>query len=986
MEKKEKTQCNPLLNKHLYIFLFFTFFFTFSLKGYTLPTSDASDTLITGDRTKDSIRSIEFFNMGRKLLDSLADYEGALEYFLKCLDIRKHLFDKNDEEIAFAENRVGATYRNLGRLNEAIKHYQEVIRINTHNFGENYYRNGSAYNNIGNVYQHKGNFKDAIKYQTEAIEHFQLGLSENSGIQLKRLKSNIITAKYNVANNLYHLKQYDQAVNLIRSCYQNAAYDDKADFLTLLGNIYIALNDETKAKNYFIQSIEEMRRNASNTQDSIKLAILHVSYAEFLIKENDSEEAKSNLIQAGSLLTDTFHGTDISDFYNAYGDLYSHKQFDSNSLGDFRKIKTDHLDTALGYYQKAIITLCDSFTNPNPSSNPLIAQCRFPSRTLEILQNKAETYYQLAQLDQAKKEQMLTELTNSLAASGLASDLLNNLRTGTVSEESKIDMTQLQNSIYLFSIKTANELFRLSGQPEYFETALQNAERNKAASLLDNLTDEHARKASFLPDSLTQREENINDQISVINQDLFNEEQLKNPDSLKIQHYNNQLFQLNHDKNDLENYLEENFSDYYRLKYADNKMSIKEIQDKIAEDEVILEYTYDGLSNQDKTHDLYLFLVSKNDFELKEINVDSTYHNEINTVYQFLAAPDFVNIPLKKYNNYLSSAYNLYKLLIQPVENKLRGRIVTIIPDGRMSYIPFDALLYNKPAQVTKLDFKNLDYLIKKFTFNYSYSANLYLNKFNTEKRAGKELLAFAPQYGEFNKNADAEFNQLPPLTGIMNEVKGISEQIKSRVFAGDEATESNFRKNYSNYDILHLAMHAIINDSVPMFSKLAFAPENDSVQSEDGWLTTSEIYNLRLNARLSVLSACNTGSGVLREGEGVISLARGFFYAGCPSVVMTLWEVEDRSGASIMEDFYRFLKAGKKKPVALRLAKLKHLKDSNPVSAHPHVWLSYVTIGNSDALYASNDYYFFIAILIILAAIAIDQLYKNKKARRNRA
>jgi CHAT domain-containing protein len=325
-------------------------------------------------------------------------------------------------------------------------------------------------------------------------------------------------------------------------------------------------------------------------------------------------------------------------------------------------------------------------------------------------------------------------------------------------------------------------------------------------------------------------------------------------------------------------------------------------------------------------------------------------------------------------------------LLIKPVEDKLINRSITIIPDGKLSYIPFDALLYSLPEKIDKLDFKNLDYLIKKFSFNYCYSAGLYLNNFKTEKRAGKKLLAFAPVYGDYKNSGDDEYNRLAPLTGITDEVKSIAKYIKSQLFTGEKATESNFKNNYKDYDILHLAMHAILNDSLPLFSKLAFSPETNNLHTEDGWLTTSELYNLKLSSRLSVLSACNTGSGTIMEGEGVISLARGFFYAGCPSVVMTLWEVEDRSGAEIMSEFYRLLNAGKKKHEALRLAKLKHIEEANPVTAHPHAWLCYVTIGNTDALYSSNDYYFFIVILIILIGVVIDQLYKNKKARKIRA
>ena len=105
--------------------------------------------------------------------------------------------------------------------------------------------------------------------------------------------------------------------------------------------------------------------------------------------------------------------------------------------------------------------------------------------------------------------------------------------------------------------------------------------------------------------------------------------------------------------------------------------------------------------------------------------------------------------------------------------------------------------------------------------------------------------------------------------------------------------------------------MHAFIDDSQPAYSRLAFFQNDNEDAENNGWLNTADIYNLDLNARLTVLSACNTGSGKLRKGEGVMSLARGFLYAGCPSIVMTLWEVEDNAGTKIMESFYKNLEKG---------------------------------------------------------------------------
>jgi CHAT domain-containing protein len=168
------------------------------------------------------------------------------------------------------------------------------------------------------------------------------------------------------------------------------------------------------------------------------------------------------------------------------------------------------------------------------------------------------------------------------------------------------------------------------------------------------------------------------------------------------------------------------------------------------------------------------------------------------------------------------------------------------------------------------------------------------------------------------------------PLPGASEEVENISSHIKTTAFADYLAQENTFKEQAPDFDILHLAMHTIINDSLPMFSKLVFSKPDENT-TDDGFLNTYEIYNMKLSARMAVLSACETGSGKLQKGEGVMSLARGFIYAGCPAIVMTLWQVEDKSGSEIMGNFYSYLSKGKRKDVALRMAKLKHLDLSDP-------------------------------------------------------
>jgi CHAT domain-containing protein len=166
------------------------------------------------------------------------------------------------------------------------------------------------------------------------------------------------------------------------------------------------------------------------------------------------------------------------------------------------------------------------------------------------------------------------------------------------------------------------------------------------------------------------------------------------------------------------------------------------------------------------------------------------------------------------------------------------------------------------------------------------------------------------------------------------------------------------------------------------MLSKLVFS-KPDQKLTDDGYLNAYEIYNMKLNARLAVLSACETGSGKLQRGEGVMSMARGFIYAGCPSIVMTLWQVEDKSGVKIMEDFYHYLSKGKRKDVALRMAKLNHLNNSDPLTAHPHFWLGYVNIGNPESLYTSKDVYFVIFLFIAVLLVLADWHFRKKRLKR---
>jgi CHAT domain-containing protein len=180
-------------------------------------------------------------------------------------------------------------------------------------------------------------------------------------------------------------------------------------------------------------------------------------------------------------------------------------------------------------------------------------------------------------------------------------------------------------------------------------------------------------------------------------------------------------------------------------------------------------------------------------------------------------------------------------------------------------------------------------------------------------------------------------------------------------------ARESLFKSEAGKYDIIHLAMHTVLNDQWPMYSKMLFYQQKDSV--DDGNLNTFEIYGIPLRAKMVILSSCNTGSGQLHSGEGILSLARGFIYSGSQSVVMSMWEIDDRSGTEIVKGFYRNLKRGETKSNALRKARISYLRDADMLRSHPYFWSSLVIYGNNSKLYPVRNWYL---VPVILAALGI--------------
>jgi CHAT domain-containing protein len=220
-------------------------------------------------------------------------------------------------------------------------------------------------------------------------------------------------------------------------------------------------------------------------------------------------------------------------------------------------------------------------------------------------------------------------------------------------------------------------------------------------------------------------------------------------------------------------------------------------------------------------------------------------------------------------------------------------------------------------------------------------------------------------------------------LPGAAFESQQIGKLTNGRLFNGNLATETAFRDLAPDYDILHLSMHGIIEDEHPFLSSLLFDQENDL--HNDGFLRVGEIHQLDLKARMVVLSACNTGYGQIRQGEGVVSIAKAFQYAGVPTAVMSLWKVPDQSTSVIMQEFYRGLKKGLAKDRALTEAKRHFLNSvSDPNLRHPYYWAGFILQGDTSSLqFAGGLPWEFLLFDFAVIALIVIYGWRRSKVKR---
>ena len=878
----------------------------------------------------------------------LSNYTDAYEYFKYAKNI---LIDNNIVQLPEEEAKFYTNYGNLsthmGKLDESNLFFDKADSILSKIGGVENYKRARLFLNKGINAYHNLDFANALLFNKKAIEiYLESGKYSNSDIA--RCYNNLSAVSIKLDN-------YRESEDY---CLKGLMYlPDVFLRIKLLQNLaksYMYLGENSLAMEYFSEMIN-LLEESPHELDNFKCQA-YISFANFLstIKDKNSYNYYIESLNIIESIDNINQGE---------------KAYILSRLGWYYKELENDSKKAVEYFTNSISIWGKHYDNKSEAIVGRSNDIRFIeaylglSSALENLFLETDSIVYLI-----NSESILSEVTSLIEKV-----------SRSISEDNLLLLNKKTEEIFDKAISLSFQLYSKTGDDKYIKSGFNYAERSRSSVLLGSIRGKYALRFSGIPDSQILYERELMNEIDATEKLIFDENQKRDPSHKNLSFFESRLLELNIRSDSLIKNLEISYPKYYSLKYSNFIQDINSISNKLNANEVILEYELTD-------SELLIFTIEKSSLSFSKSMIDSLFTCAIDTLLQIKSA----DVSVQKHSDYLSFCRNsnlLYNYLIGNLNMNLSNKKLIIIPDGILGYIPFEVLLTDTVIS-ERINYSALNYLIKNNSISYCYSATLRYNEFNSvdNQNINSDFIGFAPDYekDEYSYNLESEgiFND---LKYTIKEVKQIGKMLGGKVYSGKNASKVNFIEKSPEFGIIHLAQHAVLNDSLPMFSRLVFA--NNEITNIDNSLYTYEIFGLELNAQMITLSACGTGSGKIYNGEGIMSLARGFVYSGVPSISMTLWEAADKNSSEIMISFYKYLNEGYTKDKALQMSKLDYLSTSNYKYSHPFFWSSFIVTGNTDALVIDNNKNNWIIALItvliglnLLASIIIRNRIKKSK------
>ncbi len=927
-------------------------------------TLDSRDTLLANIQ----------FSLAKIYCDRNVNLAEGIRLYQKALDIRREKLPFGNPKIGITAGNLALASRQIGLFEQArsyaqlaIEAKQAAAKMDTSSLLKSY--NELAVNN-----RMLGSYADALAAADKVLE-LATAIKDSLFIANSRITAG--SAHYSTQKYEEAAKEYQTALTLYNVLLKNnqttatplfPIQKERAATLNNLGVTFRQLKKYNESLSFLNQSLEAYQSLLAASKDSTLIVFIgNVLFERAQTQDANGEKAAATANFEAAIATFGHSKNPLAvECYTSYGNFLK---------------KNGQLEAALKTYNQGIMAAFPTSSSNDASQSPNLTGIAFPE-LLDIFAAKAfilkENNDLIAAFETFKK----------------CDTLIQSLLEKYQADQSKYFLSEKALPIYENAIALAVYFFEKNKTPEYAEAAINFAEQNKALVLLENLKDTRAKSFGGVPQNLLDEERTGRAEVAYLEKQLYEAD----TDSLKTK-TQSQLFNAKEKLRRFNQHLEAQFPKYFNLKIAKTApLSIKGIQNAIDAQTLAVSY-FVGDST------LFAFAFSKTDCQIFSQKHTPQYSKDFKDLRKSLSNEKFINdSTILAEQTFCSLSHAFFKDLIEKplVALNANGTLtrLRIVPDGYLGYLPFELLL-TKPT--AKWKGHDVPYLLRQYAVSYAYSLRLIDN--SEGSASVQNFGGFGIEYADSTLKSEISASQpspsddsntiLYPLSTVHTDSR--SDVLSRLAFADDEvkniqallgggqiwlnggATKLAFMTNAPNCGILHLAMHGAIDDKNPLNSGLIFSKADSS---KDNFLSGYDLFAMQFKTGLAVLSACNTGNGELRRSEGVMSLARAFAYAGCPSTVMSLWSIPDESTSKVMLAFYKNLKNGEPKDIALQKAKIEYLENCPPQYSIPNEWGATVVIGNVSPIdfrvwWQKPWFLGLLALLIIIGGI----LFLKKRA-----
>lgn len=833
-------------------------------------------------------------------------------------------------------NNLAGLYAQLGRLTEAIEAQQESTRL-TQGFvqsPEEHPKKKSAQawvyqgiDNLAGLYKQVGDFHKAgdllqysysLKTRTLQEGHFDIFTSQ------------VLLGQYYT-----DIREYETGIHWLEKALQNIDEQDgeylywEGDACRSMAKALSALGRKQEASAFYNRAQFLFEKSYQGEYDNIYLDFLREASL-FWAGNGELARAQQTADRSYQYMLRVQGPYSLGTFY----ELLNLAEIQS-SAGQYT--------SSLQYANRALNVLEQHIVRADNRLDSVRMQMYQP---LAILLREQARY----ELAPTRDSALLTDISGRLQR---AIDILEQ-RKVVVDDAESINIIMSENASLLeFARKIEMELYQLSGRQAYLDRFINLHESFLYSRIRSRLDKADAIRFANLPDSVIRAEQTLKAALS---------QTLESGDSASYARYTSAVDQWNRHLEQIQM----RYPDYYQMRYARITRSAPDLDAQLAEGQTVLRYYQVG-------EKWFVLVLSKGSRQLVPLQAPAL-EQRVEELYQMNRAD---SVPSSLLNS-------LYRDLWSPAEPFVRGSKLVIIPDGILFSLSFEMLTGDSISSYAAL--RNIS-LLAKYAISYHYSLYLLGRQANEEPRAAN-FVAFVPgfdqsgkeRYRQRQKDSLALDNQYLRLLAQPN-TRALARQLGGalggRTYTDEESTVEEFKKTADGHHLVLIGTHAEYDNMNPDRSRLIFT--KDPAGSDSNALYLEDIYGCRVQSDLTILTACETGKPGYQDGEGMVSLAHAFNYAGSRNILMGLWKIDEKTSSSITGRMVEYLRQGLDAAEALRQAKLDYLATAPSRTLAPVYWAGLVMMGDAPVIEfeQANSWPVWMlwtgaAVILLLALIAL--------------